>query len=311
MLFEGKFQNATCQRHPLRVHQNASFLVSTCSYKDWEDIKDDINGAYTKPLRCAIWTVECEKLSGGLHISVVEKKALKLSGENQYHLHINSKSNKACPTFVRSLFLLKDANACVVNETVLLQYHITSGEEKVEFKVTSHGNSRDSANKPFYPTARSTLDAIKQKVKEDTAAHVYNDVKKEVGGPSRARTPGSLPRSLKQVSDIKVQAKRSDDPVEELLVYARKKDEKIILRHQDMPADLWVLGTDVMCVDVGKFTSCEQLSHPISIDPTFDMGQFEVTPVVYRHLFLTSKRTGNNPIFLGPTMIHHRKDFQT
>lgn len=270
-----------------------------------------MNGGYTKPLRCAIWTVECEKLSGGLHISFVEKKALKLSGENQYHLHINSKSNKACPTLVSSLFLLKDANACVVNEPVLLQYHIMSGEEKVEFKVTCHGNSRNSANKPFYLTARSTLDAIKQKVKEDTAAHVYNDVKKEVGGPSRARTPGSLPRSLKQVSDIKVQAKRSDDPVEELLVYARKKDEKIIFHHQDMPADLWVLGTDVMYVDIGKFTSCEQLSHPISIDPTFDMGQFEVTPVVYRHVFLTSKRTGNNSIFLGPTMIHHRKDFQT
>ena len=33
--------------------------------------------------------------------------------------------------------------------------------------------------------------------------------------------------------------------------------------------------------------------------------------MVYRHVFLTSKRTGNNPIFLGPTMIHHRKDFQT
>lgn len=80
-----------------------------------------MNGAYTKALRCAIWTLECEKLSGGLHISVVEKKALKLSGENQYHLPINSKSNKACPTLVRSLFLLKDANACVVNETVLLQ----------------------------------------------------------------------------------------------------------------------------------------------------------------------------------------------
>lgn len=81
ILLEGKFQNATCQRHPLRVRQNASFLVSTCSYKDWEDIKDDMNGAYTKPLQSAIWTVECEKLSGGLHISVVEKKALKLSAE--------------------------------------------------------------------------------------------------------------------------------------------------------------------------------------------------------------------------------------
>ena len=41
------------------------------------------------------------------------------------------------------------------------------------------------------------------------------------------------------------------------------------------------------------------------------MGQFEVTPVVYKHLFLTSKRTGKTPVFLGPTMIHHSKDFQT
>lgn len=49
----------------------------------------------------------------------------------------------ACKIIERSL---KDANACVVNETVLLQYYITSGEEKVEFKVTSHGNSRNSAN---------------------------------------------------------------------------------------------------------------------------------------------------------------------
>lgn len=82
--------------------------------------------------------MECEKLDGVLHFSVVEKKALRLNGENQYHLQINSRSNKACPALVRSLLLLKDARFCVVNDTVLLQYHITSGEEKVEFTVTSH-----------------------------------------------------------------------------------------------------------------------------------------------------------------------------
>ena len=93
----GSFENITCQRHPLRVRRKASFLVSTRPYKDCEDFKDDMNSAYTKILRCAICTVECEKLSADLHFSVVEKKALKLSGENQYHLHINSKGNKACP----------------------------------------------------------------------------------------------------------------------------------------------------------------------------------------------------------------------
>ena len=41
------------------------------------------------------------------------------------------------------------------------------------------------------------------------------------------------------------------------------------------------------------------------------MGQFEVTPVVYKNIFLTSKRTSTNPIFIGPTMIHHSKKFET
>lgn len=31
--------------------------------KDWEDVKDDMNGAYTKALRCGVWTVECDFLS--------------------------------------------------------------------------------------------------------------------------------------------------------------------------------------------------------------------------------------------------------
>ena len=111
--------------------------------------------------------------------------------------------------------------------------------------------------------------------------------------------------------DIQFKAGTQVDPVDDLLVYARKKEERVVLRHEDMPTDLWILGTDVMCRDLARFSTSEELSHPISIDPTFNMGQFEVTPVVYKHLFLTSKRTRNSPIFLGPTMIHHRKDFET
>ena len=46
-------------------------------------------------------------------------------------------------------------------------------------------------------------------------------------------------------------------------------------------------------------------------DPTFNMGQYEVTPVVYKQLFLRTKRFGENPVFIGPTMIHHKKNFHT
>ena len=41
------------------------------------------------------------------------------------------------------------------------------------------------------------------------------------------------------------------------------------------------------------------------------MGQYEVTPVVYEQLFLRTKRYGQNLVFLGLTMLHHKKNFDT
>lgn len=306
-----RFKRPVCEHHPLRVHENAAFLVNVDAYNHWEDIKDDMNGAYTKVLRCATWTVECQKDTDGLDFRVVTKKAVELTKPDQYHLVINSKGNKACPSLVRSVFVLKDSRCKIVNGVALLQYHIDMGEDKVDFQVALHGNSRKSSKAPFYPTAKSTLLAMKQHVSSNAPSQVYKMVSDQAGGSSRARTPGVLPRSRKQVYDLQFKVGLNNDPVNDLLVYARKKEESIVLRHEDMPTDLWVLGTKVMCNDLGWFTSSEKLSHPICVDPTFNMGQFEVTPVVYKQLFLNSKRTGNNPVFLGPTMIHHRKDFQT
>lgn len=91
----------SCDRHPLRVRENAAFLVNVDSYNNWEDIKDDMNGAYTKPLTCGTWTFECQKNDNGeTDIKLVARKALPLTKNSQYHLLINSKANKACPSLV-------------------------------------------------------------------------------------------------------------------------------------------------------------------------------------------------------------------
>ena len=47
------------------------------------------------------------------------------------------------------------------------------------------------------------------------------------------------------------------------------------------------------------------------MDPTFNLGDFDVTPLTYRHLFLQSERTGKSPVFVGPVLIHYRQDFVT
>ena len=66
-----------------------------------------------------------------------------------------------------------------------------------------------------------------------------------------------------------------------------------------------VLGTDQMCEDLGRFCTSDLLCYPLSVDPTFSFGKYEVTPFCYRHLFLKSQRTQVPPIFIGPSALHH------
>ncbi|KAJ7354914.1 hypothetical protein OS493_029023 [Desmophyllum pertusum] len=111
------------------------------------------------------------------------------------------------------------------------------------------------------------MEAIKNELKQKPASQVFS----AVSGPAKAKTVGELPRSQKQVYDLQCNSKMERDPVEDLVVYARHKEQKVVLRHEDMPLDLWVLGTDIMCHDLVRFSCSDSGSHPISIDPTFNM----------------------------------------
>ena len=94
-----------------------------------------------------------------------------------------------------------------------------------------------------------------------------------------------LPRGKQQIYNAKsrISSSASEDDVEELLKYAWDKDE-MILHHSDYPEDRWVLGTATMFSDLLKYTTSDLLCYPFCVDPTFKMGQFEVTAVVYKHL---------------------------
>ena len=100
-----------------------------------------------------------------------------------------------------------------------------------------------------------------------------------------------MPRSKKQVIDLAgagpSKARRQPvNEVEGLLAYNAELDEDgIVLHHSDIPADLWVLATNRMLENLKK----SEGGLPLSVDPTFNHGQFEVTPFTYRHHLIESK----------------------
>lgn len=301
--------SSKCTRQPLRVRENASFLIDLKWFDNWEDVKADMNGVYSGILRCAVWTIECRD---GLW-SLLKKKKAPLPSKDAFHLVQNSKTNKAAPALARSIFLLNDFKGNVVNNVCLVQYHVSNSDGRVEdLQIQKHGNSRSTNPKPFYPLKKSTLASIRDNVTKRGSHGVYDDLRKKAGGAFGATNVSELPRGKQQIYNAKsrISSSASEDDVDELLKYARDKDD-LILHHSDYPEDRWVLGTATMCSDLSKYTTSDLLCYPFSVDPTFKMGQFEVTPVVYKNLLLKSKRTNESPVFLGPTMIHHKKTYDT
>lgn len=263
--------------------------MDTSKFKLWEDIKNDINGSFPQVLRTGTWTVKLQDES----CQLFSKKRENLATEGLYHLKFNSKRNLA--GLCRSIVLLMDNNGAVVNNISLLQYHNSSGEDVVNFEVKSHGTAKK--DKPFFPSEKSVLHTMKEKVTKEPSRTVYEDVQHNAGGPIKADSIGQLPRSRQQVYNLTYLHKASTDPVDKLLKYAKETDEKVVISHNDFPEDLWILGTDQMCEDLGRFCTSDLLCYPLSVDPTFSFGKYEVTPFQLQTLICEVQKDTGTPNF--------------
>ena len=61
-----------------------------------------------------------------------------------------------------------------------------------------------------------------------------------------------------------------------------------------LPDPAIVLASDYQLSDLVRFGTSSVQHCVLTIDPTFSLGEFEVTPVTYRHLLLGSRRTGKS-----------------
>ena len=77
------------------------------------------------------------------------------------------------------------------------------------------------------------------------------------------------------------------------------------------PKPAIVLACDQQLCDLDRFCCDPSEFSALTIDPTFSLGDFDVTPTAYHHLLLHSKHTNKPPVCLGPIMVHYRKNFQT
>ena len=69
-----------------------------------------------------------------------------------------------------------------------------------------------------------------------------------------------------------------------------------------------VVATNQQLVDIERFCTSSSSSSVLSVDPTSNLGPFNVTPTSYNNLMVENDR-GYNPVLLGPILVHQTKTF--
>ena len=201
----------------------------------------------------------------------------------------------------------------------LLSYSIPSNFVPV---AVSHGNSK--CKTPFYPTLPSTKSLVKSGSKFSGPKRCISIVSAKVGGVLSASSPCELPCNERQVTYLKRcsslvkcgQSSGSDvlaDQVFTMMQQAKIGDHsgKFVRDTRPSPEPAFVLARDRQLDDVVRFCTPSSSFSILTVDPTFNLGEFDVTPTAYQNLLLQSVRYGTSPIFIGPTTIHYRKTFHT
>ena len=196
-------------------------------------------------------------------------------------------------------------------------YHFPAGFTPT---LASHGNAKEK--KPYYPTWPSTLDKIKSECLKQGPKATVECLSFAAGGVIGASAPGQLPRDKKQVTNLRKREKLKGlglGPMSDaddwfvIMQQAQAEDpsSKFVRGIQAVPDPAIVVADDCQLNDMNHFCTSRSEFGMLTVDPTFSLGEFDVTPVTYRHLLLETNRKKNTLVYLGPVLIHYRKTFTT
>ena len=197
----------------------------------------------------------------------------------------------------------------------LVVYYIPNGFTPT---IVPHGNSKSGTS--YYATLPGMSAHIKEECKHSGPKHTVARVSASKGGIVCASYPGELPRNDQQVSNFKgkkiftsnEKTIADGDALYTVMFRAQMDDSgnKFARDIKAYPNPTILLASDRQSNYVGRFCCDSFESCVLTIDPTFSLGDFDVTPAMYHHLLLQSSPTGKTPVMIGPVLVHYKKDFQ-
>ena len=125
-----------------------------------------------------------------------------------------------------------------------------------------------------------------------------------------------LPRNRIQISNYRrVENKKNDNVLHSVMLECKLSQgtkEAFVRDIKAAPDPQCILCFDSQIADMERFLCDTNESHGIlTIDPTYNLGEFYVTPTTYPHLMLEDIITRKHPSLLGPVLVHQKMEFST
>ena len=194
----------------------------------------------------------------------------------------------------------------------MVQYYFT-GKEHPVYKPP-HGNSK--SNTPYKRTLPSTMDRMKKLASEKGPVATFEMIDKEIGDVVGQQSAGSRLRNPQQVSNARRWLSLTHGmpgshltEAMEMCKSGENKNNPFVRCVQAAPEPMCVLARDRQLDEMVRNCTDNSNYVPIGVDPTFKLGRFYVTPIVFPLKMLVAKGTGKSPIYLGPLLVHQSLKF--
>ena len=193
-----------------------------------------------------------------------------------------------------------------------MQYYFDGKPHEIHSKP--HGNSK--TERPYSRTMKSVHNTLKQSAGNATPKQALADSLQKCGGLLGARSVGCLPKSRSQVryhQSKNKQKSSASDPLFSVMLQCKSTDPNsdtaFVRSVVAAPEPMAVLALNRQLNDMVRFLTDPNQHTIMGIDPTFNFGDFNVTPIAFRYLLLEHRKQGHSPIILGPLLVHQQKKF--
>lgn len=207
-------------------------------------------------------------------------------------------------------------NPHIENKALLMVQYIFDGEEH-EITPSPHGNSRQKQAGGYIRTKPSILKRVKEVAETSGPRGTYHRVSEESGGYLGASAASDLPRNRTQAKNCRAKTKQitSMKKVDSLAVLLQECKRQQLSQGKDpfirdvsaAPELRCVLCYDWQLNEIEQFCTDPQNFVIFSADPTFNLGNFNLTVTTYRNLKVVTRREGHHPLIIGSLLISQTK----